>query len=84
MITMIILTGLAMLVLILGFFEIRIPFINPYAGKKNKQAINERHPMKNPGMAEKTGMNYFRNMFRFNKHEINYRILHGKETSDIA
>lgn len=84
MITMIILTGLAMLVLILGFFEIRIPFINPYAGKKNKHAIHGQHPLKNNGSTDKTTVNYFRNMFRFNKHEINYRILQGKETSDIA
>lgn len=83
MITMIILTGLAMLVLILGFFEIRIPFINPYTGKKNRQQINEQ-TVKPSQRDEKASVKHFRNMFRFNKQEFNFRILHGKETSDIA
>lgn len=83
MITMIILTGLAMLVLILGFFEIRIPFINPYAGKKENQQQNEQ-PVKRRESEEKAGVKHFRNMFRFNKPEMHFRILHGKETSDIA
>ena len=84
MITMIILTGLAMLVLILGFFEIRIPFINPYAGKKSRPTYTEQPPMKKTGSEEKAAVKHFRNIFRFNKQEFNFRILHGKETSDIA
>jgi len=84
MITIIILTVLAILVLIIGFFEIHIPFIHFDSGNMNQRASGMQNEPKKENIKVKATVRTFKNFFRANKHEINFRIMHNKETTDIA
>ena len=84
MITIIILTGLAILVLIIGFFEIRIPFIHFDSVNMNQRAAAIQNEPKKENIKAKATVRTFKNFFKVNKHEINFRIMHNKETTDIA
>jgi len=80
MITIILLTGIALFVLLIGFFEIRIPFIYKDAGSNKKKGS---FLQSKPDKFGKTGNN-IRNFLKTAKNGVNYRIIQNRKTSDVA
>ena len=82
MITIIMLTSIALIVLLIGFFEIRIPFIHQDALRSKKKATIL--PV-SPPKTGKTGINInMKTFFKNAKNEVSYRIIQNRKTSDIA
>ena len=85
MIAIIILTGFALMTLIIGFFEIRIPFIHPKpVNKMQKTDMPNKNLIKESVKEAGSGVKNIKNFFRFGKNEVTYRIFHQRKTSDIA
>ena len=84
MITIIMLTGIALITLLIGFFEIRIPFIHKNAGLKQKSTVFSHAGY---GKDNKTGRlpgKSIRNFIKSAKNEVSYRVIQDGKTSDLA
>ncbi|CAN5734884.1 hypothetical protein BH11BAC4_BH11BAC4_04940 [soil metagenome] len=82
MITIIMLTVIALSVLLIGFFEIRIPFIhNKNSSKKEEFLFDITRKANKSG---KTQIRKIKHLLKDAKNEMSYRLVNDRKTSDIV
>ncbi len=83
MIALLILTGIAIIVLIIGFFEIQIPFLsrNQLTRKERKEFLRTIFAKEQKRVSSR--MKNLKNLLKSNKQEVNFRILNEHKTSDV-
>ena len=82
MIALIILTGIAIFVLLIGFFEIRIPFLfRDQLTKKEKSEFFKAYFAKEQKKVN-SKMKNIRSLLKGRKEDVSYRMLNKHHTSD--
>ena len=84
MTTLIILTSIAVITLLIGFFEIRIPFINKDTIVKHKKAAFPQSGLEKDGKIGKLPMKTIKDLLRTAKPEVSYSGILNRKTSEIA
>jgi len=82
MITIIMLTAIALIMLLIGFFEIRIPFIHEKAFSSKGNRISKS--LKKQNKSAKMQVRTIKNLLKGTKNEVGYRLIQHHKTSDIA
>ena len=84
MTTLIILTSIAVITLLIGFFEIRIPFIYKDPIVKHKKAAFPQSSLEKYGKIGKLSMKTIKDLLRTAKTEVSYFGIPNRKTSEIA
>ena len=84
MITIIMLTCIALIALLIGFFEIRIPFIHEKRVSNNEKIVFPKFRLKKDVKENKLPVTGLKRFLRNTKSEIGYRVIQHGKTSDVA